>query len=114
MLMSRFTRTVPSIQLAFIRGCFASVRATTETRRSVCDTPVNCSRAAFSAVASRCRVMKKCGTVVQLCVVRSAIRRAVDDTPDCGLRIADCGLRTLDCGPWIADCGLPPRLRIAD
>ena len=76
-----------AVQLAFIRGCFRSARPTAATRRSVCvmRTPCdfsivgsNASRAALSAVASTSRVRKKCGTEVQLWVVRSAMRRAIE------------------------------------
>src|SRR5215510_7739948 len=38
------------------------------------------SRVAFNAVASTSRDTKKCGTLVQLCVVRSAMMRPMDVT----------------------------------
>src|SRR5262245_27089244 len=76
--------------------------------RSVCVTLTPCdfsiagisfSRVAFNADASTSRATKKCGTVVQLCVVRSAMIRPMDDTappavtgPDEGAAGAGVGL----------------------
>ncbi len=87
MLISALFRTPSLVQLAFMRGCFWRTRATSANQqigvrefhcrdRSVVDSsclgPSFC-RASFSAPASTSRTTKKCGTVVQLCVVRSAI-----------------------------------------
>src|ERR1700724_884200 len=85
-LISGFVRTPSRVQLEFTRGCFWRTRATTAISRSVCVsfTPCNFSvsaprfcLASFRAPASTSRVTKKWGTVVQLCVVRSAISRAI-------------------------------------
>src|SRR6202166_4141360 len=76
---------MPSVlKLEFRRGCLSSTREVSATRRSVCVMRTLCvrsmsptifSRYALSAVASISRVTKKWGTVVQLWVVRSAMRR---------------------------------------
>ena len=85
-----------SVQLAFSRGWRFSVPAAARTIRSVYVTLTPCdfstagsiaSRAAFSAPASTSLVTKKCGTVVQLCVVRSAISRPIVVTV-CGSCVA--------------------------
>ena len=60
------------------------------------------ARTATSALPSTSRVTKKCGTVVQLCVVRSAIRRPIElsdsprvaETPSAGRAAAAAGAET--------------------
>src|ERR1700680_5242242 len=83
-----------ALQLAFIRGCLSRTLGTSATSKAVWITrrPGLCfwamatdSRAALSAPASTSRVTKKCGTDVQLWVVRSAIRRPIEPgTSICG------------------------------
>ena len=72
-----------------MRGNCRSDRATAATIRSVCVTLTPCdrsitgmrrSRAPLRPVASTSRIRKKCGTVVQLCVVRSAMMRPIEVT----------------------------------
>ena len=77
-----------SVQLAFIAGWVRSDRAD-EPRRArsvwVSFTPCDCSNAWRELLATppraswrrRRATTKKCGTVVQLCVVRSAIKRPI-------------------------------------
>src|SRR5215204_7133444 len=76
-----------------MRGWICSARATAATMKSVCVTFTPCdfstigihrSRVALSAVASTSRVTKKCGTVVQLWVVRSAMMRPMELTASGG------------------------------
>src|ERR1700692_3722367 len=92
--ISEFCRMPVPVQLAFITGCFAIARATDAISRSVMVSfaPLDFSTlgpsrlcAAINSVQSTSRVKKKCGTVVQLCVIRSAISRAlcVSDSPAC-------------------------------
>ena len=87
MFMSLLWRIPCPAQLEFIRGCRRSTRATSATSKSVCVTrtpavlsadALNFSRASTNGAASISRTTKKCGTVVQLCVVRSAIKRATE------------------------------------
>src|SRR6185312_16256428 len=98
-------------QLPFMRGCKCSARATAATMKSVCVTFTPCdfsmigihrSRVALSAVASTSRVTKKCGTLVQLCVVRSAMMRPIELTasggPDEGAGGAEVGLAVAAAG----------------
>src|SRR5258708_36371845 len=74
-----------ALQLAFTRGCLSRPLATSATNKSlwvrrrpgVCFWAMD-SRAALSAPASTSRVTKKCGTDVQLWVVRSAMRRPIE------------------------------------
>src|SRR6202795_3363191 len=82
-LMSGFGRILSPVQLEFIRGCFSSTRASSPISRSVIVGAVpaalpwlNFFCASISAPASTLCTRKKCGTLVQLCVVRSAISRA--------------------------------------
>ena len=89
MLISAFERIPSPAQLEFIRGCFTKVRARIAISASVI---VGVGRCTFSASAlhffcaptnslqSTSRTTKKCGTLVQLCVVRSAISRATWDS----------------------------------
>src|SRR5882757_7414798 len=77
MLISGFRRTPSPTQLAFIRGCFSSTRASTLISKSVIVGVVpaalpwlNFFCASISAPASTLCTRKKCGTLVQLCVVR--------------------------------------------
>src|SRR5260370_40054119 len=75
----------PALQLAFTGGCLSRTLATSATNKSlwvrrrpgVCFWAMD-SRAALSAPASTSRVTKKCGTDVQLWVVRSAMRRPIE------------------------------------
>src|ERR1700688_4646634 len=75
-------------------GCFVRARATAAISRSVMVSfaPLDFSTvgpsrlcAAINSRQSTSRVKKKCGTVVQLCVIRSAISRAIwlSDSPAC-------------------------------
>src|SRR5688572_10720558 len=96
---------LPSTQLPLMRGYFVRIFPMADTRRSVCVTLTPCdfstngmsiARDAFSAEASRSRATKKCGTVVQLCVVRSAMMRPI-------VEIASAGPE----GAMLAGVGLP-------
>src|ERR1700730_17920706 len=90
-----------ALQLAFTRGCLSRTLATSATIKSVWvrRRPGVCfwamatgSRAALSAPASTSRVTKKCGTDVQLWVVRSAMRRPIEPgTSICAAVWADDG-----------------------
>src|SRR5256886_1370473 len=73
------------VQLAFIRECFTKIFANSAINKSVIvgAAPRDFSIswlirfwAAISSPQSTYRTRKKCGTLVQLCVVRSAISRA--------------------------------------
>ena len=85
MFTSAFVRMPFAVQLALTRGCRASTRATNATSKSLCvirrPSFSTCtaifSRASFNAPASTSRTTKKCGTVVQLWAVRSAIKRPI-------------------------------------
>ena len=66
-------------------------------------TGISPSRVALRAVASTSRATKKCGTVVQLCVVRSAMMRPIELTASAGpLGIAGAGAAGLAAGVWLA------------
>src|SRR6266513_1952153 len=83
-LISGFERIPSPVQLEFIRLCFTKTFANSEISTSVIVGAGSCvfsiswlNRvcAATSSPQSTSRTRKKCGTLLQLCVVRSAISR---------------------------------------
>ena len=106
--MSRFERMPSPVQLAFIRGCLASARATSAISKSVIVRTVPCDFPALSLtsfcassnlLASTSRTKKKCGTVVQLSVVRSAVSRATWpglSSPGAAARVMEAGTTALE------------------
>ncbi len=87
MFTPAWRRTAPAEKPEFRRGCFKSARATSATSKSVMVrltprkdsmTGRRSSRTWSNAPASTSRTRKKWGTLVQLWVVRSAMRRATE------------------------------------